>query len=258
APKKYPKKILKINVNQNTQNGMTSQRMAEKSPNVSDSNENGQSHHNDILEKNTSCLTSEHTQRHIENRSHEFQKQKERESMNQNLTRRPIAEAPKAKEYNCKVLTEYWDWDNEETKEFWNWDKKDNLNFWKMDQESAKKFWMWDKERDETCENMSNNTMDSDDEEELLNVIRDMVEVRKNLDPIRTAQILEKYQYIPYKSSIREPEIVYMPTPPYNRPPSPYYTPTSSYNIPKTPTNTPTPPEKKTENKNTLHKDPQN
>ncbi|SCL98468.1 hypothetical protein PCHDK_000558700 [Plasmodium chabaudi adami] len=100
--------------------------------------------------------------------------------------------------------------------------------------------------------------MDSEEEEEILNVIRDMVEVRKNLDPIKTAQILEKYQYTPYKSSIREPEIVYMPTPPYNRPPSPYYTPTSSYNIPKTPTNTPTPPEKKTENKNTLHKDPQN
>ncbi|SCL89335.1 hypothetical protein PCHDK_000516300, partial [Plasmodium chabaudi adami] len=175
------------------------------------------------------------------------------------LTRRPIAEAPKAKEYNCKVLTEYWDWDNEETKEFWNWDKKDNLNFWKMDQESAKKFWMWDKERDETCENMSNNTMDSEDEEELLNVIRDMVEVRKNLDPIRTAQILEKYQYIPYKSSIREPEIVYMPTPPYNRPSSPPTRPSSPcYRAPTLYYTPPTSSKKKNENKNTLHKDPQN
>ncbi|CAD2106252.1 conserved rodent malaria protein, unknown function [Plasmodium vinckei lentum] len=255
-PKKYTKKILNRNANKNA---MTNPRTPEKSPNVSDSSENGQSYHNDILEKHNSCLISERTQRNLENQSHEFQKEKEseRESINPNLTRKPIVEAPKAKEYNCKVLTEYWDWDNEETKEFWNWDKKDNLNFWKMDQESAKKFWMWDKERDETCENMSNNTIDLDDEE-LLNVIRDMIEVRKNLDPAKTAQILEKYTYTPPKSSIREVEIVYMPTPPYNKPSSPPSSPEQPPYLAPTLYYTPPPPKKKNKKKHTLDKDPQN
>ncbi|EAA20429.1 hypothetical protein, partial [Plasmodium yoelii yoelii] len=217
---------------------------------------NGQPYHNDILEKHTSCLISERTQRHLEKRSYEFQKQKERERMNRNSTR-PVVEAPKVKEYNCKVLTEYWDWDNEQTKEFWSWDKKDNLNFWNMDYDNAKKFWMWEKEKQETCKNISNNTMNLENED-ILNIIKEIIESRninipttntqnleKNIDISTSTPILEK-NYMPQKNIPKTPKNT--PTPPKNIQTTPKNTPTSKKNTPTPTKNTSTPTKKYSNN----------